>query len=370
MPTYAPISLHRHLDGDRSLVTVLPELHRLTHGDTKPYQFLLNQWSGHQEEIARWFLSGGLHKNLVEKFKVTTGLMQNPVTIFKAAENFVLINGRRGLSGEFIIAPQYLVSGDLFCPKGTLTEKKVIEILIEGVKEGERKLKKEGVTAVFNIIFGIGREVSSEEAVRLVRVMLECDPDYVPGMSLVCHEPSSPPGKFVDAFHLAKSEGRKTACHVEWVRDREEHNKDTSEKIRRNFQEDLPQLTRNLRTAIFVLNVDRIDHGFGLAENPELMKTVADRGISVTVCPGSLMTTKLIDNIGMLKIRELLDAGILVSLDVDDDICMPAIHEVLRMYQDAYYRPSSVENLDRLKKDEEKLIANVQASRFGSRKPL
>src|SRR3989344_1419707 len=108
--------------------------------------------------------------------------------------------------------------------------------------------------------FGIGREVSPEEALRLTRVMLECDPDYVLGISLVCHEPSAPPEKFIEAFRLAKREGRKTACHVEWVKDREENEKDTPEKILKNFQEDLPQLTKNLSTAIHVLDVDQLDH--------------------------------------------------------------------------------------------------------------
>ena len=137
-----PTCKHRHLDGDRSITTVMSELHRLTYGGTRPYLF--NQWSGHQEQVAEWFLEGGLHKNLVDKFKVTIGVMQNPVTIFKAVENFVLINGRRGFKGEFILAPQYHVFGDRFCPKGTLDEKRVVEIVIAGKKEGERKLNTFG----------------------------------------------------------------------------------------------------------------------------------------------------------------------------------------------------------------------------------
>jgi len=355
--------IHRHFDGDRTLVQVMPELHRLTYGNTKPYSF--NPWSKHQEQIAEWFLRDGVHKNIVEKFSVTTGVMQNPVTIFTAIENFVLINGRRGIEGEFIIAPQYLTFGDRFCRKGILNEKSIVDMLVAGIKEGERKLKSETGRAMrFRMRFGIGREVSLKEAVRLVRVMLECDPNYVPGISLVCHEPSAPPEKFVDAFRLAKSEGRKTACHVEWVKDREEWEKDTPEKIRRNFQEDLPQLTKNLDTAIHLLDVDQIDHGFGLAENPELMKTVADKGTIVTVCPGSLLATNLINDIKMLKIREMLDAGVTVAIDVDDDIFMPTMAEVLRLYVDAYRMPALAENLDRLKADMAKLAENSKLTQI------
>jgi len=363
-----PICKHRHLDGDRSMVEIMPTLHWLTHNDPKlkTYPFL----SGHREKVARWFLKGGLHKNIVEKFKVTTGVMQNPVTIYLAVENFVVINGRQGFKGEFILAPQYLVFGDHFCSRGTLDEKKVVEIIIAGIKEGERKLRTEGINATFNMWFGIGREVSPEEAVRLTRIMLECDPGYVLGISLVCHEPSAPPEKFVDAFRLAKSEGRKTACHVEWVCDREEIEKNTPEKIYRNFQKDLPQLTKNLTTAIHVLDVDQLDHGFGLADNPELMKAVADKSTVVTICPGSLLITGLIHNIRMLKIREMLDAGILLCWDVDDDICMPVYDGLKQMYQGAYAyaKPSSMENLDRLKEDLEKLERNAALALFGNRK--
>lgn len=359
--------VHRHLDGDRSFVQVMPTLHWLTHNDPqlKTYPFRLNRWSGHEEKVAEWFLRDGLHKNLVEKFKVTTGVMQNPITISMAVENFVLINGRQGWDGEFIYAPQYSVLGDRFCKKGVLNEKIVAEIIITAIKEGERKLKEEtGREMRFRMMFGIGREVSPEEAVRLTKIMLELDPDYMPGISLVCHEPSAPPEKFVDAFRLAKSERRKTACHVEWVKDREEHEKDTPEKIRLNFQEDLPQLTKNLKTAIFDLGVDQLDHGFGLGENPELIKAVADKGIVVTICPGSLLTTRLVDNIKMMKIPEMLEVGIRMCWDVDDDICMPAYHELRQMYEEAYGRPPSAKNLDCLQADLAKLADNSKKAQF------
>lgn len=358
--------IHKHFDGDHSLIRVMPELHQLTYGNTKPYPF--NPWARHQEQIAAWFLRGGVHKDIVNKFSVTTGVMQNPRTIFTAMENFVLINGRQGRDGEFIAAPQYHIFGDQCCKKGILNEKNVAETMIDAIKAGERRLKEEtGREMRFRMMFGIGREVSPEKAVQLTKIMLGLDPNYVPGISLVCHEPSAPPEKFVDAFRLAKKEGRKTACHVEWVKDREESEKDTPEKIRNNFREDLPQLTRNLKTAIYLLEVSQIDHGLGLAENPELMKAVADKGIILTVCFGSLLATRLIDDIKMLKIQEMLETGILVCVDVDDDIFMLTIKEILQLYVDAYRTPLTVENLDRLKADLVKLAENSKRAQFGDR---
>ena len=365
-----PACKHRHLDGDRTMVEIMPFLHSLTHDDFRleDYQFRLNRWLGHAEAISNWFLEGGLHENLVEKFKVTTGVMQNPFTIFHAVKNFVVINGSRGFYGEFIMAPQCHIFGDACCPKGTLTKKDVMNIVIKGIQAGEKQLKKEKINATFNAWWGIGREMSEEEAESSIREMLECDPKYVLGPSIVCHEPSGRPEKFIKACQLAKSEGRKTACHVEWVKDRKPHEKDTPEKIRMNFQEDLSQLTKNLRTAIFDLQIDQLDHGFGLAESPELMKAVVDGEIIVTVCPGSLLTTGVIDDIKMMKIREMLDAGILVCWDVDDDICMPIYDGLEPMYRDAYAKPPSTENLDRLKTDLRQLEINADRCLFNDRR--
>ncbi len=127
-------------------------------------------------------------------------------------------------------------------------------------------------------------------------------------------------------------------------------------------------MTQNLKTAIHVLDVDQLDHGFGLVENPELIKAVVDKGTVVTVCPGSLLTTRLIDNIKMLKIREMLDAGILLCWDVDDDVCMPTYDKLEQMYQEAYAKLPSAENLDRLKEDLAKLERNAELALFENRK--
>ena len=246
-------------------------------------------------------------------------------------------------------------------PRPAKDEKGVVEIMINAIKHGQDRLESEiGRRGIFKMFFGIGREVSSEEAMRLTRIMLDCDPEYIPGISLVCHEPSGPPEKFIKSFELADSEGRETCCHVEWVKDRDDSEKLTSEQIRANFQEDLPQLLKNLKTAIFDLKVTQIDHAVGLAESPELIKAVVDKNIRTTSCPGSLLTTRVIDNIEMIKIDQLLDAGVQVSFDADDDICMPTLDEVFQKFRESRCRPPSTENLDRLARYQSQLIENAK----------
>ncbi len=70
--------------------------------------------------------------------------------------------------------------------------------------------------------------------------------------------------------------------------------------------------------ALDFLDVQRIDHGIHLADDPELMKTVADRKILVTVCPLSNLRLKCVGSIAELPVRRFLDAGIQFSINSDD----------------------------------------------------
>lgn len=332
--TYCGIqrSSHHHLDGSRALLPVLPKLHTLS---GKQYPF--NQWAKHHEQITDWF--SDVHRDIVDKFKITTGVMQNPVSIFTAAENYVVYYARKGFKSlKPTMAPQYCVFGDEYTPKGLLTEKDVIEILIAGMKKGQERVKKEtGRDIKTQLLFGIGREVSSEESVRLVRIAASCNPENITGITLVCNEPQNPPEKHLEAFMLAKSLGiRERRCHVEWVKDRPDEEKNTPEKILSNYKKDKPQLRRNLETAIFKLEITHLDHAFSLPEHDDLIDEVVKRAISVTVCPGSLMFTKLINEVGILQLRKLLERGVRLSIDSDDDLFMMGLDEVFRLCNDFY----------------------------------
>ncbi len=335
-------SAHNHLDGSRAMLPILPYLHMLS---GKEYPF--NRWARHHEQIIDWF--SDVHRNIVEKFSLTTGVMQAPISIFTAAEEYVVYYARRGFEGlKATMAPQYCVFGDEYMQKGLLTEKDVMDILVAGVKEGEKRVKKEmGRDVKAQLLFGIGREVSPEESVRLVEVAASCNRDYVAGITLVCNEPQNPPEKHLEAFRLAKKLGiRERRCHVEWVKDRPAEEKNTSEKILSNYEEDKPQLRRNLETAIFDLEATHIDHAFSLAEHDDLIAEVIKHNIGITVCPGSLLFTKLICNVEMLKLRKLLAAGVRLSIDSDDDLFMMDLDEVFQLCNDFYhFSPEEIHQL-------------------------
>ena len=338
------ISLHNHLDGSYPMLSVLPELWRLTHGRSKPYPF--NPWSNHHNQIKSWF-NNPLKGDIVKKFSITTGVMQDMDTLYIAAKNFVEMRARQGFKYcEMIIAPQYHVFLGL-------SVKQVIGALIRGIKRAE--MSYPGIEAC--LVLGIGREVSPEKAVELILEFGECeDREYIAGMTLVCDEAKNPPEKHKGAFSIAKILRFKTACHTgEWV-----HDPDNQEP---DLHKDMPLLLKNCWTAVSELKVDRLEHARPLAYSIDLMKVVKDRNIGITSCPGSYACSGLLPNndFKVLKLSDSLDFNLLITLDSDDDLFMDDINDVLAKCNQAY----KFNDEQRLK-----LRLNAWKMRFGRRKPI
>ena len=64
--------------------------------------------------------------------------------------------------------------------------------------------------------------------------------------------------------------------------------------------------------------ISRIGHGIRSAEDGELIKTLANRKISLEICPGSNMALALYPDWKSHPLNLILEAGISVSLNSDD----------------------------------------------------
>lgn len=73
-----------------------------------------------------------------------------------------------------------------------------------------------------------------------------------------------------------------------------------------------------IAAALDILKVSRIDHGTRLAEDPALMKRVAEEGVMLTLCPISNLKLRGINSVEEMPIRKFLDAGVKFSLNSDD----------------------------------------------------
>ena len=190
---------------------------------------------------------------------------------------------------EYAINPQY------FAPKG-FTYRQLLEPVISGLRAAETDL---GVG--FRIVVGINRRDGAAAAVDLVRTMIDHPfPEVVAlGQDDLTPELTEDPGRFAEAYALARTAGLKTTAHA-------------GER-----PVDGPD---NVRIAMEVLQVDRIDHGYMIVDDPELTARATDSQIpfactpvSTTICSGWTLNPSH-------RIARMVAQGLNVSLSTDDAV--------------------------------------------------
>jgi aminodeoxyfutalosine deaminase len=71
-------------------------------------------------------------------------------------------------------------------------------------------------------------------------------------------------------------------------------------------------------SAVRDLRAERIGHGTSCAADPALMEHLALKGIPLEVCPTSNVRTRQVASIEAHPVRQMLDAGVVVTLNTDD----------------------------------------------------
>ncbi|MBY8875384.1 adenosine deaminase [Micromonospora sp. PLK6-60] len=66
------------------------------------------------------------------------------------------------------------------------------------------------------------------------------------------------------------------------------------------------------------LGAERIGHGISAARDPELLAHLAEHRIALEVCPTSNVRTRAVATLAEHPLRQLVDAGVLVSINSDD----------------------------------------------------
>ena len=339
-----------HIDGAICILPILGELYKLS-GLELPKE--VREYRDMAEFVAnlkQWYRNPQI--DIQKKFSLVTNVMQNKDTLFLVCENHVRVRREQGICYvDATFAPEYSVRGD---KKSTakLTVKEAIEAMIEGIKSGERKYPDIEV----NLICAVDRANTSERAVELVDIFSECNRNYVRAIDLVCDEVRDGPEKHIAMFKRAGEYGFKKACHAaEFVKHRPDEEKETVEQVAKNFAEDLSKRLDNLRVALFDLKADFINHGLGLCFDPELVGFVASHRLGVSICPANYIDSRLIHDVEIIGIPEMLEEGVPVILDVDDDLMFDGLEKTVKMC-----------NLS----DEQvrKISQNARDTRFGNRK--
>ena len=160
--------------------------------------------------------------------------------------------------------------------------------IIAGLEDGERR---HGIT--WRLIMSFLRHLSEEDGFATLR---EAEPwlGRFIGVGLDSSEMGQPPSKFSRLFRRCREMGLLLCCHA--------------------GEEGPPAYVREA----LEIGVDRIDHGNRAMEDAGLVREIARRGLTLTVCPLSNTALKVIGRMADSPVRRMLEAGLSVTVNSDD----------------------------------------------------
>ncbi len=138
------------------------------------------------------------------------------------------------------------------------------------------------------------RHLSEEEAFATLEQALPHRDKFI-GVGLDSSERGHPPEKFARVFARCRTLGLHLVAHA--------------------GEEGPPAY---IRTALDLLQVERIDHGVRCLEDPALLQRLARERIALTVCPLSNIKLRVFDRMQSHNLRTLLEAGLMVTVNSDD----------------------------------------------------
>ncbi len=190
-------------------------------------------------------------------------------------------------------------------PTGTVRDAGIgyregLQAILRGMQDAERD---HGISSL--LIPAIDREAGARAAVEMVEWVVAHPHEKVAGIGLDYRETDHPPELFATAYAAARAAGLKTTAHAgefgcPWT---------------------------HVQTALDVLKVDRLDHGYTVLQNPALTQRVADSGIIVTVVPTNSYYLRTLPPerwAAEHPIRFMPAAGVRVHPNTDD----PTLHLV------------------------------------------
>jgi adenosine deaminase len=164
----------------------------------------------------------------------------------------------------------------------------VVKGIVAGLDDGERR---HAIT--WRLIMSFLRHLSEEDGFATLK---EAEPwqDRFVGIGLDSSERGHPPSKFARLFRRCREIGLKLCCHA--------------------GEEGPPGYVREA----LEIGIDRIDHGNRAMEDPDLVREIAGRGLTLTVCPLSNTALRVIQRMEDSPVGRMLEAGLLVTVNSDD----------------------------------------------------
>jgi len=264
--------LHLHLEG-----TLEPELAvRLAskHGVALPY--------GTVEELRRSYQFTDL-QSFLDVYLAGANVLRDEDDFYALTAAYLRKSHEQGV-----------VHVEVFFDPQTHTERGVAFVtVLNGIHRALMEAEQNyGIT--HRLIMCFLRHLSADAAMQTLTEALP-HKALIAGIGLDSTETGHPPAKYAAVFERARREGFLAVAHA---------------------GEEGP--ASNVRDALDILKVQRIDHGVRSDEDAALLDRLARERIPLTMCPLSNVKLKVFQSVGDHNIRRLLQRGLCVTINSDD----------------------------------------------------
>ncbi|HSN86522.1 MAG TPA: adenosine deaminase [Thermoanaerobaculia bacterium] len=312
---YPLVELHRHLDGNVRLETVL-DLGR-KHGVDLPAWTL--------EGLRPYVQVDGREPSLMD-FIAKFEMLRRVMADYDAVRRIVRENLEDAVREE-IDYIELRFSPRFMAEYHGLDTFGVAEAACDALQEATDLPVKAKLIGI------ISRHYGPEEGWIELEAAIRCRERGVVALDLAGDEARFPGELFVDHFRKAREAGLHVIAHAGEASG-----------------------AASVRQAVLGLEAERIGHGIRAIEDPEVLDLLAERGIPLEVCPTSNVHTSTVPDLRSHPLPALLERGLAVTLNTDD----PSISGIDLAHE---YRVA-VEELGLAEDDLRKMQENAVAAAF------
>lgn len=266
------VDLHLHLDGSLSLDSVKALMQ---------IQGIINCYSD-DELLSKLQVSDGCRdlNEYLEKFDFPLTLLQTEEALEMAVYDLLEELKMQGLIyAEIRFAPQFHTDRGL-------SQEQVVAAVIKGMAKSELD-----ANLILCCMRGAGNHAENVETVCVAEKFLK---KGVAAIDLAGAEGIFPTKDFRDIFELASEKNIPFTIHA-------------------GEADDFTSVE-----AAISFGAVRIGHGVRSVENKKVLAELVDRGIALELCPTSNLNTNIYGDISEYPVRELMDAGVIVTINTDN----------------------------------------------------
>jgi adenosine deaminase len=269
------VELHVHLEG-----SILPStLLKLA----RKYRHPLSKWT--ELQLVEWFRFKDF-PHFAQSYMTICECIQAPEDIELVAYEFL-----QGQAQQNILHTEFTFTAWIHHKNRQIPYPELFAAVYQGCRRAERDF---GVMSV--VIVDIPRGFATpREALAMTKQVLDAKQYGVVALGLGGYEVGNPVEVYRDSFQLAHSANLPCILHA-------------------GETEGPASIWEALETGHSI----RIGHGVRCLEDPELVKYIRDHQIPLEVCPTSNICLKVVDQFENHPLPELIDQGLLVTLNSDD----------------------------------------------------